>query len=228
MAPLATRSGIGGDSRDLSTSGGGTVAAVPTGSRAGVVEPAGPRDPVPRGRVPAANIVIGFVGRPFGRYGEVFVEPVNGDPTRFERIEAAVVAPPSEPGRRLGLASVRCHRARPVVRFSGVRTIGDAEALRGAEVRIPTSELPPLPPDRYYCDDLVGCCAESPDGRFLGKVSGVLDTAGPGLLVLRAPDGSEDLVPFVRAFCVAVDLAAKRLVLELPDGLLGLNRHGAG
>lgn len=171
-----------------------------------------------------ATVVIGRIGRPFGRRGEVFVEPLNGDPARFRDMASAVVVPPGRPARRVAFRSTRIHKRRPVVRFAGARSIDDAETLRGSEVRVSASELPELPRDRFYCDELIGCRAETPDGAPLGEVTDVVDTAGPGLLVLVGPEGGEDLVPFVAALCVTVDLTRRRLVLDLPEGLLGLNR----
>lgn len=175
------------------------------------------------GRSAAADVVVGRVVRPFGRRGEVIVEPLTDDPERFFDLDAAEVAPPREAGVRRSLEAVRLHKGRPVVRFSGVSGIAEAESLRAAEVRIRPSERKPLPEGRYYHDDLIGCRAESPDGDRLGEIVGVEDTAGPSLLVLRGPDGSEDLVPFVEALCVSVDPDASRVVLDLPEGLLGLN-----
>lgn len=183
--------------------------------------------PAGAGPEAAADIVIGQVVRPFGRRGEVFVEPLTDDPGRFFEIGSAEVGPAGEPGTRRGLESVRIHKGRPVIRFDGITDIGSAEALRGMEVRIREAERAPLPEGRYYSDQLVGCRAETEAGAPLGEIVDTLDTAGPSLLVLRGPDGSEDLIPFVEALCVRVEPptteSAGRVVLDIPDGLLGLN-----
>ncbi len=180
----------------------------------------------------AADIVIGQVVRPFGRRGEVFVEPLTDDPGRFFEIGSAEVGLADQPGTRRGLESVRIHKGRPVIRFDGITDIGSAESLRGMEVRIGEAERAPLPEGRYYSDQLVGCRAETDEGAPLGEIVDTLDTAGPSLLVLRGPDGSEDLIPFVEALCVLVDPptgeTAGRVVLNVPDGLLGLNARGEG
>ena len=177
------------------------------------------------------QVVIGRVVRPFGRRGEVFVEPLTDDPGRFFEIESAEVGPEDRPGTRRGLESVRIHKGRPVVRFDGVTDITAAETLRGMEIRIREGERAPLPEGRYYSDELVGCRAEDEAGVHLGEIVDTLDTAGPCLLVLRSPQGAEDLIPFVEALCVRVELpageAAGRVVLNVPDGLLGLNDPAA-
>ena len=49
---------------------------------------------------------------------------------------------------------------------------------------------------------------------------------GPDLLAVKA--GSEEfLVPFVRAICVEIDVTARRITAELPEGLKDLARQGA-
>ena len=181
--------------------------------------------PAPLGAEEPADVVVGRIARPFGRRGEVVVEPLTEDPRRFFDLVAAEVGPAGGDGVRRTLDSVRIHKGRPVVRFSGVTDISGAESLRASEVRIRPSERAPLSESRYYHDDLVGCRAESREGEPLGEIIAVEDTAGPSLLVLRTPAGSEDLVPFVEALCVVVDIERARVVLDLPEGLLGLNGH---
>jgi ribosomal 30S subunit maturation factor RimM len=45
------------------------------------------------------------------------------------------------------------------------------------------------------------------------------------LLVIAAADG-EVLVPFSAEFCRRVDVAAKAILIDPPEGLLELNRRG--
>lgn len=180
-----------------------------------------PGDPSPE--EPPAEVVIGRVARPFGRRGEVVVEPLSDGCDRFFDLETAEVGLPGAEGVRRALASVRILKGRPVVRFDGVADIAAAEALRRSEIRIREEERARLGAGRFYFDDLVGCRAEDPGGDPLGEVTGVEDTAGPCLLVLRREDGGEALVPFVEAICPEVDLEAARIVMALPEGLAEVN-----
>jgi 16S rRNA processing protein RimM len=57
----------------------------------------------------------------------------------------------------------------------------------------------------------------------VGLVTGIEETGGPVLLVIAGPGGAEVLVPLHASICPVVDPAAKRIVIEPPDGLLDLN-----
>jgi hypothetical protein len=98
------------------------------------------------------------------------------------------------------IASVRFHQGRPIVGFDGVETMDDAEALVGAELKVPESELPPLPGGTYYRHDLVGCEVTDTDGQAIGRVTVRGRAAGaepagdsPGRAGSDGPDGRRDL-----------------------------------
>jgi 16S rRNA processing protein RimM len=118
------------------------------------------------------------------------------------------------------------HDGRPVLKFRGIDSISDAEALVGAEVRLPIAERMPLEEGEFYQADLVGCeVVERPSGEPLGEVTGWQDAGGPSLLQVRMRDGGELLIPFARAICVEIDVAARRIQVDLPAGLKELNRE---
>jgi hypothetical protein len=49
------------------------------------------------------------------------------------------------------------HKGRVVLKFAGIDSISDAEALRGLDVAIPRAQRAPLEEDAVYIDDLIGC-----------------------------------------------------------------------
>jgi len=59
-------------------------------------------------------------------------------------------------------------------------------------------------------------------GTPIGTIDDVLHPAGTDMLVVRAADGREILVPFVRAIVPEVDLDGGRVVVDPPEGLLEL------
>ena len=103
-------------------------------------------------------------------------------------------------------------------------TIGAAEALAGAEILVPEAGLEPLVKGQVFVADLVGCAVVMLDGRPLGEVTDVWEAGGSAVLVVaRAEDKAELLIPLSEAVCPLIDTAAKRIVVDPPDGLLDLN-----
>jgi 16S rRNA processing protein RimM len=86
---------------------------------------------------------------------------------------------------------------------------------------------PPTDPDEYWDHQLIGLTAALPSGEAVGVVDDVVHVPGSDLLVVRRTDGSEVLVPFVSAIVPSVDLAAGRLVVDPPPGLLEVNDPAA-
>ena len=55
---------------------------------------------------------------------------------------------------------------------------------------------------------------------MLGEIIGLEHLPAHDMLVLREPDGTRTLVPFVRVIVPVVDVAGGRVVLDPPGGLL--------
>jgi 16S rRNA processing protein RimM len=170
-------------------------------------------------------VSVGRVVRPQGNRGEVVIaSSTDFGAVRF-RPGARVLATPHGEVETMTVTSSREHDGRWVVGFAGVTTISEAEMLRDLELRIPADELRPLEADSYYVHDLTGCRVETRAGQIVGTVRDVqLDTGIP-LLLVTAADG-EVLIPFSAEFCRCVDVSAKAIVIDPPEGLLELNRRG--
>jgi 16S rRNA processing protein RimM len=167
------------------------------------------------------DVTVGRVGAPRGVHGEVFVQPFTDDPqTRFA-VGAQLRTDPAGAGP-LTVAAANHSGAKLVLHFDGVDDREAAQALRGVRLVVARGERPALEdPDEFYADDLVGLDAVRADGAALGPVRDVLDVAGADYLVVEV-DGRERLVPFVAAIVPTVDLAARRVVIDPPDGLFDL------
>jgi len=110
----------------------------------------------------------------------------------------------------------RAHGDFVVLRLDGVDGREAAQALRGREVSVPRDAVE-VAEDEYLLADLVGCAAFDQDDQALGVVVEVM-TAGQDRLVIHDAD-SERIVPALPEFVLRVDTAARKVWLELPDGL---------
>jgi 16S rRNA processing protein RimM len=172
------------------------------------------------------QLVVGRVGRPHGIRGEVTVQ-VRTDEPGLRFAPGSVLA--TEPAARgpLTVVSSRWHSGRLLVSFAGSADRSHAESLTGTLLVVDSAEVgPPQDPDEFNDHDLIGLQVLTTAGDLVGTVSDVLHH-GQDLLVVQPAAGqaSEALVPFVAAIVPEVDIAAGRLVIDPPPGLLG---PGAG
>ena len=167
---------------------------------------------------PAAGwIAVALLGKTRGNRGEITALALSPKPERFEGLEEVFLF---GNGERFEVEETWFHQGTLVFKFRGVDTISDAERLYGAEVRVPIEQRIPLEPGEFFQSDLVGCeVIDHGSGQSLGRVSAWQEGGGSGLLVV----GDGLLIPFVRAICVEIDPAARRIAVELPEGLKDLN-----
>ena len=119
------------------------------------------------------------------------------------------------------------HKGRIVLKFNGIDSISQAEALVGCEIQIPRSQRAALAPGSQYVADLVGCTvtAKEPGGaeQDLGEVADVQFGAGEAPLLVVRKGKREYLIPFAEEYLQNMDLAGKRLRMSLPEGMLDLD-----
>jgi 16S rRNA processing protein RimM len=106
------------------------------------------------------------------------------------------------------------------LRLSGVDDRNGAEALRGSLILIDPGALEPLDEDEFYWHELVGCGVETEAGEAIGVVRELWNTGSHDVLVVAGARG-QVLVPTAREIMKHVDLAEKRIVIEVIPGLLG-------
>jgi 16S rRNA processing protein RimM len=107
-----------------------------------------------------------------------------------------------------------------IAQVAGVTDRDGAEALRGLRLYLRRTALPPPGEDEYYHADLIGLAAVLADGTPLGRVRAVYDFGAGDTLDIARDAGQPVMVPFTRAVVPEVDLAAGRLVIDPPPGLL--------
>jgi 16S rRNA processing protein RimM len=165
-------------------------------------------------------VSLARVVRPQGRHGEVIVEPRTNVREQFAASRTMFAVDPSGRRRSLEVEAHRFHQSRVVLKFRGVDSITQAEALRDCELEVRRAELLPLATGSYYVKDLVGCVLFD-RGNKVGEVSGVQFGAGEApLLIVSRSQASEVLIPFAQAYVVSADLVGKRIEMALPERLL--------
>jgi 16S rRNA processing protein RimM len=120
------------------------------------------------------------------------------------------------------------HKGGIVLHFAQSNSISDAETLKGLIVAIPVAERAALDEDEVYIADLIGSTlidVGGPAPVAVGQIEDVNRTAGPVALLVVIREGAKDeiLIPFAKSYLRRIDLAAKRVEMALPEGLIDLN-----
>ncbi len=180
----------------------------------------------PVGTESPERVVLAELFRPRGIRGELIARSLTDVPGRLKELKSAWVQFADGSDGAVTLEAAWEHKGDWVLKFAGVDSTNDADRFRGADLWVPRSERAPLPDGEYFEADLIGSrVVDGSSGELIGKVTGWQHFGGPPLMeVSRAhrKAGQEVLVPFVPAFCRKVDLEARTIEVDLPDGLLDL------
>lgn len=163
----------------------------------------------------AGHLPFGLVGRPHGLAGELVLRPFNagGWP---ERAAPPVAARLVLPGRWEDhqLVAVRPFGDDWLVRFEGIADRDAAARLVNAELHLPRAALDALGEDEFYVEDLVGCVVLDLQGRTRGVVKHAYWNGAHDVLTVEGEGGAELLIPAVPEFIRAVDLDARRVIVD--------------
>jgi 16S rRNA processing protein RimM len=99
-----------------------------------------------------------------------------------------------------------------IARFAEIADRNAAERLRGTQLTVPRSALPPLEEGEYYHADLLGLACVSTTGAALGTVVAIDNFGAGDVIEIERPDGKRFMVP-MRAEAVP-DWNAERLVVD--------------
>jgi len=166
---------------------------------------------------PHGRVCVGRIAGAHGIQGWVRITSYTEAP---ESVTAYGPVSDEKGERMFELEFIRMAKAQVIARIPGVTDRNAAEALRGVRLFVPRAALPEPDPDEFYFDDLVGLRADTKDGESIGAVISVQDYGSGPLLEVGKSRGATVLVPFTREIVPVVDLAAGRIEIDPPAGLL--------
>jgi 16S rRNA processing protein RimM len=162
-----------------------------------------------------------------GAHGRLTARLVEGGVDQLAGRPEVEIGRRAGPRRRYEVEEYSVYRDRVVVKLRGVDDAAQAAGLVGLDILLPCKGLVDLPQGSYYIFELVGSTVVTREGREVGTVRDVVRTGGTPLLLVERPGaaarGEEPLLlPAARSICVTIDVAAGRIVIDPPSGLLDL------
>ena len=162
------------------------------------------------------RILLGRVIGAFGVRGEIKLESFTEPLEQILHYQPWILRDARGGERELSGVRARQTTKGLVARFPNVDDRDAAEALRGCEVFVPRSVLPPPAEGEFYWVDLEGLQVQTVDGVHLGTVSHLFPTGANDVVVVRdGADGRERMIPFVRPdFVRAIDFEAGTMTVD--------------
>ena len=169
--------------------------------------------------------VVGRVRRAHGIRGELVVEPFTDAPDAifasgrrlFVGDAEGEVAPD---GRTAAVRAVRDFKDGLLVQLEGLSDRSEAEKWRARTFLVPLEELPPPAEDEVYFHDLIGMRAELASGAPVGEVVALYELPQGVVLEVKRETGDTVLVPYSPQAVTEVDVDARVVRLDPPEGLL--------
>jgi 16S rRNA processing protein RimM len=124
--------------------------------------------------------------------------------------------------RELKIEELWPHKGDLVLKFAGIDSISDAEALVGCELQVPSQERSKPEPGWAYVSDLIGCAIFNGDCE-IGRVQNVQFGSGEAPLLIVQAGSKQYEIPYAEAYLSSTDLERKKISMTLPEGMLEVN-----
>jgi 16S rRNA processing protein RimM len=140
----------------------------------------------------------------------------------LDRFECDRVTVKMPDGTRLDLKIENhwLHKGRVILKFEGYDTMTAALTLVGGRLVILESDAYALEEGEFYEHQLIDSEVVTREGKSIGRVTQIMRTGESSLLVVAGD--RERLIPFVDEICADVDVEARRITIDAPEGLLDL------
>jgi 16S rRNA processing protein RimM len=159
------------------------------------------------------KILVGVFGAPHGVRGEIRLKSFMQDPSS---IATHGLLTDSSGAVHDIIAARPLKDDLMVVRVKGVTDRDAAQKLTNRKLYLAREKLPAPEGDEFYCSDLIGLRAETPQGVALGVIVAVPNFGAGDILEVAPPAGETVLFPFTRAVVPEVDIAHGRVVILPP------------
>ena len=164
---------------------------------------------------------LGKIVKKYSFKGELLVKLDTDDPIIYTKMESVFI----DKNKNLipfFIERSSLHKSTLLrVKFEDIDSEEDANKLLKSELYLPLEFLPQLTGNKFYYHEIVGFEAEDLSFGLIGIIKGVNDNTNQAILEIDR-NGSEILIPLIDDFIKSVDRAQKKIILEVPEGLIDI------
>jgi 16S rRNA processing protein RimM len=162
---------------------------------------------------------LGKIAKKFSFKGEVLIYLDTDEPELYEELESVFV----ECNKNLVpffIQNSSIHKGDFLrVQFEDVDSEQEADAILNCEVYLPLMMLPKLEGNKFYFHEVVGFEIEDKRVGVFGKIVSINDTTAQPLFEVLNGE-VEMLIPMIDHFIVKIDRENKKVIMDLPEGLV--------
>jgi 16S rRNA processing protein RimM len=162
---------------------------------------------------------LGKIAKKFSFKGEVLIYLDTDEPELYENMESVFV----EFNKDLipfFIENSALHKNDFLrVKFEDVESEEEAEKMIGCGIYLPLNMLPKLEGNKFYFHEVIGFEIEDKRLGVFGKIVSINDSTAQPLFEVE--NGAvEILVPMIDQFLVKIDRENKKVIMDLPEGLI--------
>ncbi len=162
---------------------------------------------------------LGKIAKKFSFKGEVLIYLDTDEPELYENMESVFV----EFNKNLVpffIENSSLHKNDFLrVQFEDVDSEAEADTLLGCEIYLPLTMLPKLSGNKFYFHEVIGFEIEDKRLGVFGVIQSINDTTAQPLFEVLNGE-VEMLIPMIDHFLVEIDRKNKKVVMDLPEGLV--------
>ena len=157
---------------------------------------------------------MGRVTVPYGVRGWIKIHTFTSDPESLSGYSVWRIGG-NDSWREVKVVASRMQGSALVAQLEGIDDREAALLLRGSDIAVLRSELPPAEEGEFYWADLIGLAVVNVEQYEFGRVARILQTGANDVLVVSGGGRDEEtLIPFIADVIKQVDLKSGRMVVD--------------
>lgn len=162
---------------------------------------------------------IGVITSTHGLKGEVKVFPTTDDPARFKTLKHCYIRTKTE-DMPVEKKTCKFFKNMVILSFEEFHDINEIEKYKGCELYVKREDAVPLEEDEFYIADVIDSEVFEDNGKKLGTLVDVMQTAANEVFVVKMENGKEVLLPVIKDCVLDINTDEKKVVVHMMNGLL--------
>jgi len=154
------------------------------------------------------TLKIGLIVKPQGIRGELKVQPLTDDISRFNNLKEVIID-----DKTYRVLNAVIGGGAVFLSLSGIYDRNVAETFRGKFLRVTRENAIPLEEGRYFIVDIIGCKVVTDSGNEIGEITEVT-SARTDIFTVKCLDGKIMRFPFLNDLTVNVDVNLKVVTVK--------------